>query len=262
MGLILMTGDVRVYDTPRLVAPIVYDQSKKHVFRLHYGLKEAGWTLRFAYTDTDSLIYQIRLKQGLTFLQMMQEWNETHGAEKGYFDCTGFLGMDSDGKPIKCRHNGQLGSFKVEHGAPGDEILEFIALASKLYAILTANPKEPEILHAKGLPKWVITLHGMEAFRQAIQGAARQTHDIPIFKNVNLHSTATTMTRAGVAPLNDKCVIWVERENGQRRFVTLPHGYVGRAGCRMAQRMVISQAPFVKELEISNDEWKAVCFTE
>jgi hypothetical protein len=264
LGIIQMEGDVREYLTPRLVALAVYDRSKYRMFRFHYYLRKAGWTLKFAYTDTDSLIYQIKIQQGLTFLKMMQAWNKKYGAAIGYFDCTGFLGFDERGKIIECRYKGALGSFKVEHGAPGDEILEVITLAAKMYALLTTHPTKGVILHAKGLPKWIIDRGGFEDYSRALlDNAPRKKHDIPSMKNIDLHSTQVTLSRSGVAWQNDKCVIWAltEQDGNERvtKYLTLPHGYVGKKGCRMAQMLQWVRRPLVKGLlrgktDTSDDE--------
>jgi hypothetical protein len=266
MGLIQMVSPPRVYDTPRLVAPIGYDHSKKHMFRFHYSLRRLlDWNTRFAYTDTDSLIYQVKLQTGRTILDMMNEWNEKYGAKYGYFDRTGFLGFDGEGDPIKCEYAGALGSFKIEHGAPGDEIKEVICLAAKLFAVLKEDPSKKPVLHAKGLPMFMVSRDGFQAYKNALDGAPRLIHEMLTFKNVDMHSTQTVLRRAGVTHSNDKVIFWLEYDEGSERcrYVTLPHGYVGDLHSDITQKMVISQAPFAQGFwNKKNGEWEPIFYPE
>jgi hypothetical protein len=90
-------------------------------------------------------------------------------------------------------------------------------------------------------------------------------HDILTFKNVDMHSTQTTLRRAGVTHSNDKVIFWLEYDEGSegRRYVTLPHGYVGDPHSDITLKMIFSQAPFVQGfLNKKNGGWEPIFYTE
>uniref|UniRef100_A0A2S2R9P8 DNA-directed DNA polymerase n=1 Tax=Sipha flava TaxID=143950 RepID=A0A2S2R9P8_9HEMI len=132
------------FDKPIYVGFTILDISKTFMYDFHYNImkKKYDHNLNIVYSDTDSLVYEIKT-------------NDFFGDLKNellpYFDTSNFP------KNHFCfneSRKNQPGFFKDE--LKGEILLEFIALRPKLYSYRVANK---EINKAKGVKKYIIKKH-------------------------------------------------------------------------------------------------------
>uniref|UniRef100_A0A158P4I1 DNA-directed DNA polymerase n=1 Tax=Tetranychus urticae TaxID=32264 RepID=A0A158P4I1_TETUR len=122
---------------PVSVGFVVLELAKLKMFELHYDHFKArlGNNVELLYTDTDSLIYNIKTNEGSTVL-------------KEFSDIMDFSNYPKDHPLYNNKNEKAIGFIKDEMG--GKRIEEFIALKPKLYALKTA---EGEKKKAKGIQK-------------------------------------------------------------------------------------------------------------
>lgn len=113
-----------VYNKPIYIGLTVLDLSKSLMYYFHYGVMQKKYeeNLTLLYTDTDSLIYQVKtndfyddLKKDPLLLNM--------------FDTSDYC----DKYDIECRNKKEIGKFKDE--SKTDLLIEFVGLRSKVYAL-------------------------------------------------------------------------------------------------------------------------------
>ena len=132
------------FDKPIYVGFSILDISKTFMYDFHYNImkKKYGNNLNTVYTDTDSLVYEIKT---------YNFFDDLNSDLLPYFDTSNF---PTNHYCYNKSHKNQPGYFKDE--MKGEILLEFIALRPKLYAYKIG---ESEIKKAKGIKKYVIDKH-------------------------------------------------------------------------------------------------------
>ncbi|KAE9543739.1 hypothetical protein AGLY_002135 [Aphis glycines] len=127
---ILQHKETIKFDKAIYVGSAILDVSKTFMYDFHYNVMKNKYNnkIRLLYSDTDSLIYNIR-----TF---------------NFFN-------DIRYDLFPENHKNQPGYFKDEMG--GKVLKEFVSLRPKLYAYKTEN--NDEVKKAKGVKKYVINQH-------------------------------------------------------------------------------------------------------
>ncbi len=133
------------FDKAIYVGSAILDVSKTFMYDFHYNVMKNKYNnkIRLLYSDTDSLIYNIR-----TF----NFFNDIRYDLFPYFDTSNY---PKDHYCFSENHKNQPGYFKDEMG--GKILKEFVSLRPKLYAYKTEN--NDEVKKAKGVKKYVINQH-------------------------------------------------------------------------------------------------------
>ena len=145
----------------------ILDLSKTLMYDFHYNTikKEYGDKAKLLFTDTDSLMYEIRTEN-------VYEDFKRIGEEKDCWDNSDYH-KDS---PYYSTHNKKvIGKFKDE--TKGVPIIEFIGLRSKMYSYAKENGKG--WMTAKGVKNYVIRnklTH--ENFKDVIDNSKRMRHNM------------------------------------------------------------------------------------
>lgn len=133
------------FDKPIYVGFSVLEISKTIIYNFHYNVMKKKYennNLNLLYTDTDSLIYEIKTNNFFNDLKKyLLPYFDTSNYPKNHY-C-----FNESNKNIP-------GFFKDE--IKGDILLEFVTLRPKLYAYRT---NEIEVKKAKGCKKYVIDKH-------------------------------------------------------------------------------------------------------
>ena len=131
-----------VLDKPIFIGFTVLEHSKNYMYKLHYNLfkKHYKSNITLLYTDTDSLIYEIKSK--IFYNDLKFEFREI-------FDFSNFV---KNHELYDEKHKKEIGYLKSEYG---DKVMnEFVGIKSKLYSIFYNNKIEKRT--AKGLQKVVL----------------------------------------------------------------------------------------------------------
>jgi hypothetical protein len=122
-----------VYDKPAYVGVAILDISKLRMLDFHYNTIEKKLSGKYdlLYSDTDSLIYQVRSKN-------LNKWFHDNEEEFDLSEMTGKFRSD--------KNTNVLGKFKSEVGS--QIITEFVALSPKSYCYKYC---EKEVKKAKGV---------------------------------------------------------------------------------------------------------------
>ena len=145
-NLIAVKGAKKVLtlNKPCYIGMCILDLSKTLMYDFHYNTikKEYGDKAKLLFTDTDSLMYEIKTDDVYRDFKRI-------GEEKDCWDNSDYP-KDS---PYYSAHNKKvIGKFKDE--AEGVPITEFVGLRSKMYAYVKENGKGG--MTAKGVKKYVI----------------------------------------------------------------------------------------------------------
>jgi hypothetical protein len=145
-NLIAVKGAKKVLtlNKPCYIGMCILDLSKTLIYDFHYNTikKEYGDKAKLLFTDTDSLMYEIKTDDVYRDFKRI-------GEEKDCWDNSDYP-KDS---PYYSAHNKKvIGKFKDE--AEGVPITEFVGLRSKMYAYVKENGKGG--MTAKGVKKYVI----------------------------------------------------------------------------------------------------------
>ncbi len=139
-----MNHAVLKVNKPMFLGFTILDLAKMHMYDFHYRVMKPyfGDNLSLLYTDTDSLVYEIK---GIEDIYL-----ESFPKLAKYFD---FSNYPSSHSLFSCENKKVPGLFKDEFG--GKQIQAFIGLRSKMYC-LKPDVDEKEIKLAKGVKKSVI----------------------------------------------------------------------------------------------------------
>jgi hypothetical protein len=175
--------EVLTLNKPCYVGMSILDLSKTLMYDFHYNTikKEYGDKAKLLFTDTDSLMYEIRTDN-------VYEDFKRIGDEKIFWDNSDYP-KDS---PYHSTHNKKvIGKFKDE--ASGVPVTEFVGLRSKMYSYVKENGKGG--MTAKGVKKYVIRnklTH--ENFKDVISSSSRMRHNMNTIRSTK-HTIGTYETR-------------------------------------------------------------------
>ena len=132
------------FDKPVYLGMSILDLSKTLMFDFHYNYikKKYGDKAKLLFTDTDSLMYEIRTEDF---------YEDIKGDVKDRFDTSDYPSNHPSGIPTGCNKK-VLGMFKDEAG--GKIIDEFVGLRAKLYSYKTLEGEESK--KCKGVKKLVV----------------------------------------------------------------------------------------------------------
>ena len=132
------------FDKPVYLGMSILDLSKTLMFNFHYNYikKKYGDKAKLLFTDTDSLMYEIRTEDF---------YEDIKGDVKDRFDTSDYPSNHPSGIPAGCNKK-VLGMFKDEAG--GKIIDEFVGLRAKLYSYKTLEGEESK--KCKGVKRLVV----------------------------------------------------------------------------------------------------------
>ena len=132
------------FNKPVYLGMCILDLSKTLMFDFHYNYvkKKYGDKAKLLFTDTDSLMYEIRTKDF---------YEDIKGDVKDRFDTSDYPSNHPSGIPTECNKK-VLGMFKDEAG--GKIIDEFVGLRAKLYSYKMFKGKESK--KCKGVKSLVV----------------------------------------------------------------------------------------------------------
>lgn len=151
---------------PFFIGAIILELAKYHMYNFHYNVMKEhfGEKLQLLYTDTDSLLYEIKCEDVYEELQNIQKKNPA-------FD---FSNYPKSHKLYDTSYKKVPGFFKDEtSGMPPQA---FVGLRSKMYAV--KMPAENDIKHAKGVKKVIIDKSlTFEDFKSCLFNSDSLQHD-------------------------------------------------------------------------------------
>ena len=114
------------WDVRTIVGACKLELAKFEMYKFHYEVMKINFTCQLFYSDTDSLMYEIKTEKSRIFM-------------KNYFkreilDNFEFSNYPSD--HFFCNADSNLAVLKFKDEFPGDIVTEFVALKPKLFSIL------------------------------------------------------------------------------------------------------------------------------
>ena len=139
-----MKKTILTFDKPVYLGMCILDLSKTLMYDFHYNYikKKYGDKAKLLFTDTDSLMYEIKTEDF---------YKDISGDVKDKFDTSDYPPNHPSGMPTGCNKK-VLGMFKDEAG--GKIIDEFVGLRAKLYSYKMFEGKESK--KCKGVKKSVV----------------------------------------------------------------------------------------------------------
>ena len=128
---------VLVLNKPIYVGFSILELSKLLIYDFHYNYFEKGYDCKLLFTDTDSLVYEIK---------KIDDVYEKIYSDRHLFDLSNYLNFS---KFYDIVNNKVIGKTKNELG--GKVISEFIGLKSKMYSLIAVENEEK--IKAKGVNK-------------------------------------------------------------------------------------------------------------
>ena len=118
------------WDVPTIVGACILELAKFEMYKFHYEVMKPNFNCHLLYSDTDSLMYEIRTEKNSNFYEKLYEKREI-------LDNFDFSNYPSDHFLYNAENKLTVLKFKDEF--PGDIITEFVALKPKLYSILSQS---------------------------------------------------------------------------------------------------------------------------
>jgi hypothetical protein len=184
---------VLTLNKPCYVGMSILDLSKTLMYDFHYNTikKEYGDRAKLLFTDTDSLMYEIKTDDVYMDFERIAK-------EKDCWDNSDF----PKDNPYHSTHNKKvIGKFKDEAG--GVPITEFVGLRSKMYSYVKENGNGG--MTAKGVKKYVIRnklTH--ENFKDVIRCKGRMRHNMNTIRSIK-HTIGTyEMRKVTLSCFDDK----------------------------------------------------------
>lgn len=195
---------------PYYLGMAILELSKYHMFNFHYNVmkKRYGTNIQLLYTDTDSLIYEIKTKD---------IYNDLGKMPGNHFDFSNY----PVNHPLYSTKNKKVpGLFKDE--SKGQQIIEFVGLRSKMYAFRLEEQKDKNIFEmkvAKGIKKTVIhqDLKFQHYFTCNFENKQME-HDFKTIRSTGHQLYTSHQSKVSLSPFDDKR--WLVNN-----IDTLPHGH-------------------------------------
>lgn len=193
-----------ILDRPIYVGFAILEIAKSHLYRFHYSIMQRiyGNNIRLCYTDTDSLLYLIYIKDF---------YEDLHRHIK-YFDTSNFETNNIYGIP---KANMKIpGFFKNEMG--GDIIDEFVGLRAKLYCI---RSQATTINKAKGIKKSITKKLDIEKYKKALFSNENLRDSMCVIRSKNHKVFTQKIDKLVLSSIDDK------RQISQNNIDSLPWGH-------------------------------------
>ena len=191
---------------PIFVGFSVLELSKKLMYEYHYFVFKKYFknSINLCYTDTDSLIYELKTQNITKDFSKFEE----------FFD---FSNYDKSHKFYSEKNKKKIGFMKDETAA--EIIQEFIGLKSKLYSIQFLNGEN--IKRAKGLQNIVLKKFiKHDYYRKVLENDEIISSENRRIESKNFELRTVKINKISHTPFDDKRFIC------SNKIDTLPHGYV------------------------------------
>lgn len=175
---------------PIYVGFSVLELSKHHMYDWYYNTlkKKYGENCTLLYTDTDSLLVDIKTKDAYKDMSEMKDEYDFSDYPKEHS-----LHNETNKKII--------GKFKDE--CSGVAIAEYIGLRPKLYSIMRAD--EQIIKKAKGVKKYVIKKQiNFENYKDALFNKQKYTHSMNMLRSMQHNIYGLKVNKTTLSPLDTK----------------------------------------------------------
>lgn len=202
---------------PMYLGMTVLDLAKLRMYEFYYCVLKKFYSkpkqLQMVYTDTDSLILEIRTDDVYEDLASMSQ----------HFD---FYNYPSDHHLFSEKNKRVPGLFKDECG--GQIMTEFVGLRSKMYAIRRLAPKSSECEEqtfvenktAKGCPKALVKKDlKFDHYTDCLFHTRRMEHEFSAIRSISHRVSTVRQTKVTISPFDDKRYVLDDL------ISTLPHGH-------------------------------------
>ena len=185
--------EVLTLNKPCYVGMSILDLSKTLMYDFHYNTikKEYGNRSKLLFTDTDSLMYELKTKD------VYEDFKEI--GER--LDCWDNSDYPKDSPYFSTYNKKVIGKFKDE--AAGVPIIEFVGLRSKMYSYVKENGKGG--MTAKGVKRYVIRnklTH--ENFKDVINTKGRMRHSMNTIRSKKHNIGTYEMKKITLSCFDDK----------------------------------------------------------
>ena len=181
------------FDKPVYLGMSILDLSKTLMFDFHYNYikKKYGDKAKLLFTDTDSLMYEIRTEDF---------YEDIKGDVKDRFDTSDYPSNHPSGIPTGCNKK-VLGMFKDEAG--GKIIDEFVGLRAKLYSYKTLEGEESK--KCKGVKRLVVKnsiTH--DDYKNCLFTGTEQLRKMNVIRSHKHNIYAEEVNKVALSPIDDK----------------------------------------------------------
>ena len=142
-----------LWNKPTIVGATILDLAKYHMYNFHYNVMKKNFDCRLIYSDTDSLLYEIKGKDFYKELQTSEQL-------RYHFDLSNYPDTHS-----LYNNSQKLVTLKFKDEFAGVPIQEFIGLKPKMYSILAGGKQK---LSAKGVTQSAQRKLKHELYRQVL----------------------------------------------------------------------------------------------
>ena len=205
LAALLMRKTRMKFDKPIYIGATVLELSKLLMYEFYYDILQPYFgekNLELLYMDTDSFVLKIKTDDLNRDLYKLRESFDFSNYPKDH------PLFDSTKKKIP-------GYFKDELG--GEEMIEFIALRSKMYAFRTKDSEEKKL---KGISKHVIKKHiTFEDYKKCLFDEKNYQHKMRSLRSERHEMFVEEVNKISLSPFDDKRFI---EDDG---ITTLPFGY-------------------------------------
>ncbi|XP_053205831.1 uncharacterized protein LOC128390178 [Panonychus citri] len=175
-------------DKPIAVGFTVLELAKLKMFKLHYGQFKPhfGDNMSLLYTDTDSLIYHLKTDNINHDLQILSHLMD-------------FSNYPQSHNLFSNENKKKIGFVKNE--VAGDEILEFIGIKPKLYALKTLSGVKKR---AKGVPRVSLNKITFDDFHNCLMNESTESGTASRIQSTNHNIQVVSQTKLMITPFEDK----------------------------------------------------------
>ena len=193
-----------LWNKPTIVGASVLDLAKFHMFNFHYNVMKKHLNCFVLYSDTDSLLYEIKYTD-------FYEELATNDELRQHFDLSNYPKehhlYNADNKMVTLKFKDELG---------GEPIEEFVGLKPKMYSIMVGGRQK---LSAKGVCRFAQKELNHELYKKVLKtGESYKTVNMRIGSQKHQLQTIKT-NKVSLSSFDDKRYVL---EDG---ISTLPHGH-------------------------------------
>ena len=188
-----MKKTILTFDKPVYLGMCILDLSKTLMYDFHYNYikKKYGDKAKLLFTDTDSLMYEIKTEDF---------YKDISGDVKDRFDTSDYPPNHPSGIPTGCNKK-VLGMFKDEAG--GKIIDEFVGLRAKLYSYKMFEGKESK--KCKGVKKSVVKESIMhEDYKNCLFTGKEQLRKMNVIRSHKHDIYTEEVNKIALSPDDDK----------------------------------------------------------
>ena len=202
------------FDNPIAIGFTILELSKKLLYEIHYDYfmkKYKRENIEMIFTDTDSLIYEIKTK----------DFYDDILKDKRFYDIFDFSNFPVDHPLYDIKNKALIGKIKIETGS--DIMTEFVGLRSKMYAY--TEEKGGGCKKGKGIKRVCLKKHiKFEDYKNVLfgnleDGKKQMMVKAKGFRSFNHEIFTVSQTKIGLSGFDDKRYVCKDMIN------TLPWGH-------------------------------------